>query len=213
MDYGVLFDLDGTLLNTDLLIEKSFRHVFGQYMPDYDLSYEEVLSFMGPSLKDTFERYFDKSMIDELVTCYRGYNIAHHNDFVSIYPHIVETLDALKNKGYKMAVVTTKMTDVARLGLDLFDLTKYFDCVIGMNEVSCVKPDPEGVFKALTILGCKKGVMIGDNKSDILAGKNAGIHTIGVKWTPKGCQDLQQLNPDLMIDDMSEIISFIEGEC
>lgn len=211
MSYGVLFDLDGTILNTDLLIEKSFRYVFSKYKPEYELSYEEVLSFMGPSLKDTFALYFDKDMIDELVDCYRGYNISHHNDFVTIYPHIEETLQTLKNKGYKMAIVTTKMTDVARLGLDLFDLTHYFDCVIGMNEVNKVKPDPEGVLKALDTLGCKQGVMVGDNKSDILAGKNASIHTIGVKWTPKGYKELEELNPDLMIDDMSEIIGFIEG--
>ncbi len=213
MDYGVLFDLDGTLLNTDLLIEKSFRHVFEKYLPEYELSYEEVLSFMGPSLRDTFAKYFDAHMIDELVTCYRSYNIAHHNDFVTIYPGIKETLDVLKEKGYKMGVVTTKMSDVARLGLDLFDLSHYFDCLIGMNEVEKVKPDPEGIYKALNILGCKKGVMIGDNKSDLIAGKNANIHTIGVKWTPKGTYELEQVHPDMMIDHMSEIIKFIEGEC
>ncbi len=213
MDYGILFDLDGTLLNTDLLIEKSFRYVFEQYLPEYELSQEEVLSFMGPSLMDTFARYFDDDMINELVRCYRSYNIAHHDDFVTLYPSVVETLEYLKMKGYKMAVVTTKMSDVARLGLDMFDLTHYFDCVIGLNEVEYVKPHPEGIFKALEKLGCKKGVMIGDNRSDLLAGKNAKIDTIGVKWSPKGMKELLEVNPDLMIDKMSDIIEFIEGGC
>lgn len=53
--------------------------------------------------------------------------------------------------------------------------------------------------------------MIGDNKSDILSGKNAGIYTIGVKWSPKGPQEMIELEPDLLIDDMSEIVNFIEG--
>lgn len=211
MDYAILFDLDGTLINTDLLIEKSFRHVFELYKPEYDLSYEEVLSFMGPPLVKTFENHFSKDMVDELVTVYRTYNIKHHNDFVTIYPTIEETLKILKDKGYKLGVVTTKMNDVAKLGLEMFNLTDYFDCIIGSNDIIHAKPHPEGVYKALDVLGCKKGVMIGDNASDLLAGKNANIDTIGIGWSPKGKEDLLKVKPDLMVDKMIDIISFVEG--
>lgn len=211
MDYAILFDLDGTLINTDLLIEKSFRHVFELYKPEYDLSYEEVLSFMGPPLVKTFENHFSKDMVDELVTVYRTYNIKHHNDFVTIYPTIKETLEILKDKGYKLGVVTTKMNDVAKLGLEMFDLTDYFDCIIGSDDITYAKPHPEGVYKALDVLRCKKGVMIGDNASDLLAGKNANIDTIGIGWSPKGKEDLLKVKPDLMVDKMIDIISFVEG--
>ena len=73
MKKAVIFDLDGTLLNTDLLIRKSFIHVFKKYKPGYTLSEEELLSFLGPSLFDTFSRYFDASMIDELIDYYREF--------------------------------------------------------------------------------------------------------------------------------------------
>ena len=79
-----------------------------------------------------------------------------------------------------------------------------------MDHVQNVKPDPEGILKAMDEMECKKAVYIGDNTSDILAGKNAGVYTIGVKWTPKGTQDIEKLQPDLMIDQMDEIIDFIE---
>ena len=209
-DLAVIFDLDGTLLNTDLLIHKTFDHVFEKYKPGYILSEEEHLSFLGPTLKDTFARYLPESMSDELIEYYRDYNHAHHEDFVTIYPTVKETLETLKNKGYPLAVVTTKYSKAAYLGLDLFDLTQYFDVVLGMDNVNRVKPDPEGILKAMNQTNCKKALYVGDNTSDILAGKNAGVHTAGVKWTPKGTSEMEKLNPDLMIDEMKDIIHFIE---
>lgn len=209
-DLAVIFDLDGTLLNTDLLIHKTFDHVFEKYKPGYILSEEEHLSFLGPTLKDTFARYFPESMSDELIEYYRDYNHAHHEDFVTIYPTVKETLETLKNKGYPLAVVTTKYSKAAYLGLDLFDFTQYFDVVLGMDNVNRVKPDPEGILKAMNQTNCKKALYVGDNTSDILAGKNAGVHTAGVKWTPKGTSEMEKLNPDLMIDEMKDIIHFIE---
>ena len=150
-DFAVIFDLDGTLLNTDLLIQKSFEHVFKRYKPDYQISDEEHLSFLGPTLKETFSRYFPDDMIDELIEYYREYNHKHHQDYVTIYPHIRETLKTLKQKGYPLAVVTTKYRQAAYIGLDLFDLTNYFDMVLGMNDVQHVKPHPEGIVK---VNGC-----------------------------------------------------------
>lgn len=208
--FVVIFDLDGTLLNTDTLIFESFKHVFKEYFPEYSLTKEELLSFLGPTLKDSFSRY-TSDKIEECIECYREYNHAHHEDYVTIYPHVIDVLKELKSKGYPLAVVTSKMKDAALIGLNLFDLTKYFDAIIGMDNVSKVKPDPEGINEALKKTNCVKGVMIGDNKSDILSGKNAGIYTIGVKWSPKGPQKMIELEPDLLIDDMSEIVNFIEG--
>lgn len=207
----VIFDLDGTLLNTDLLIKKSFQHVFAKYKPGYTLSDEEILSFLGPSLKESFSRYFDESLVDELIDYYRDYNHSHHEDFVTIYPTVIETVKYLKDKEYPLAVVTTKYSVAAYIGLDLFDLRQYFDIVLGMDQVEHVKPDPEGILTVMKKTRCSKAIMIGDNVSDILAGKNAGIYTIGVKWTPKGTKEIEKLNPDLMIDQMDEIIEFIEG--
>lgn len=209
-NFVVIFDLDGTLLNTDLLIHKSFEYVFQKYKPNYQLTKEEHLSFLGPMLSDSFRRYFPEDMIDELVGCYREYNHTHHEDYVTIYPTVKETLEILKKKGYSLGVVTTKFKDAAMIGLDLFDITQYFDVIIGGNEVSHSKPDPEGLFKVMEYTNCSKGAMIGDNTSDILSGKNASIYTIGVNWSPKGTKEVEKLKPDLMINQMDEIIDFIE---
>lgn len=209
-DFVVIFDLDGTLLNTDLLIRKSFEHVFQKYKPDYILSEEEHLAFLGPTLVDSFQKYFPKDMCDELVEYYREYNHLHHSDYVTIYPTVIETLKYLKKQGFPLAVVTTKYSTAAYIGLDLFDISQYFDIVLGMDNVKNVKPDPEGILKVMAETGCHKAIYVGDNPTDIAAGKNAGVYTVGVNWTPKGTKDLLAMKPDLMINQMDEIIEFIE---
>lgn len=207
---AIIFDLDGTLLNTDLLIRKSFEHVFKIYKPDYILSDEEHLSFLGPTLTSSFERYFPQSMSAKLVACYKAYNHAHHQDYVTIYPTVQETLKILKEKGYSLSILTTKMTDDAYIGLDLFYLRDYFDLVLGMDCVKSVKPNPEGILHIMHQTNMQQAVMIGDNTSDILAGKNAGVYTIGVNWSPKGTKEVEALKPDMMIHQMKDIIEFIE---
>lgn len=209
-ELGILFDLDGTVLYTDALIKETFKVVFEKYKPGYTLKEEELLSFLGPSLKETFSKYFEEEMIEELIAYYHQFNHSHHEQYVYIYPEVEKTLQFLKQKGYPLAIVTTKMKEAAYVGLDTFNLTKYFDVVIGLDDVKETKPNPEGIYLAIKELGCNKAVMIGDNVSDIMAGKNAGVYTIGVKWTPKGYQSLADLKPDLMIERMDEIISFIE---
>lgn len=207
---AIIFDLDGTLLNTDLLIQKTFEHVFEKYKPGYTLSKEEHLSFLGPTLTATFERYFPENMIEELIEYYREYNHAHHEDYVTIYPTVKETLESLKKDNYPLAVVTTKSTHAAYLGLELFDITKYFDIVLGMEDVKNVKPDPEGIKKAMETMKRSNAIYVGDNQTDIQAGKNAEIYTAGVKWSPKGTSAMESLHPDFMIDRMDDILKLIE---
>lgn len=209
-DLAIIFDLDGTLLNTDLLIQKTFDHVFEKYKPGYTLSEEEHLSFLGPTLVATFQRYFPENMIEELVNYYRDYNHAHHKDYVTIYPMVKETLENLKQNDYPLAVVTTKSKYAAHLGLELFDMIKYFDIVLGMEDVKNVKPDPEGILKAMDMMKCSNAIYVGDNHTDIQAGKNANVYTAGVKWTPKGTSAMEALHPDFMIERMDDILKCLE---
>ena len=213
MNTAILFDLDGTILNTDKLIKKTFIKVFEKYKPEYILSEDELLSFLGPSLKESFLKYFSSEKVDELIEYYHDYNHSHHKDFVYVYPSVIETLEYLKNKDYPLAIVTTKLKIAADIGLNTFDLKKYFDVVIGYDDVRTTKPDPEGILKAMKLLKVEKAICVGDNITDIEAGKNAGVKTIAVKWSPKGFKKLQELNPDLLVDKMIEIIPYIEGVC
>lgn len=208
-NYVIIFDLDGTLLDTNTLIYHSFEHVFKKYKPDYKLTKEDHISFLGPPLVDSFKRFFPEELVDELVECYRVHNFAHHEDYVTIYPTVKETLETLKNKGYRLAVFTTKYSSAALLGLNLFDLVPYFDMILSGDQVQKSKPDPEGIYTILNELKCDKAVMVGDSAGDILSGKNAGIYTVGVNWSLKR-EKVEELQPDIMINQMEDIIPFVE---
>jgi len=206
----LMFDLDGTLLDTNELIFQSFRHTFSKYMPHKELTDDELVSFLGPPLRDSFGRYFPADMVEEVADYYRVHNHANHERYVRIFPTVRETLQYLKQEQYPLAVVTTKLNEVARIGLDLFELTAYFDLILGLDNVTCSKPDPEGIIKCLDYFGRRQGIMIGDSAADIMAGKNAGVHTAGVEWTFKPVEVLTGLEPDIMLAQMKDVIPYAE---
>lgn len=203
----ILFDLDGTLIHTNDLIFESFKHTFNLYKPDYELSEEELISFLGPTLKDTFNKYFDDDMLSTLIDAYRDHNLAHHEDLAYVYPGVIETLEELKQRGYRLGVVTSKFRDSAMHGLELFKLTDYFEVVIGLDDVQNHKPDPEGILKAMDILDTKKAIYVGDNPSDMMAAKRADVLAVGVEWSMRGAQSLLDAGGDVIIKEMKEVLT------
>jgi pyrophosphatase PpaX len=206
----VLFDLDGTLIDTNELIISSFLHTLEHYYPK-QYKREDVLPFLGPTLKETFES-MENANVDEMIKTYRKYNITHHDSFVTEFPTVIETVKVLKEKGYKVGIVTTKISDVVMKGLKLTKLDSYFDVIVALDHVEKPKPDPEPIFKALEQLHSKpeETIMVGDNHHDILAGKNAGTTTAGVAWSIKGREHLEQYKPDYILEEMADLLKILE---
>ncbi|WP_181347315.1 pyrophosphatase PpaX [Thalassobacillus sp. CUG 92003] len=207
----ILFDLDGTLIDTNELIIASFRHTLDQFS-DRTYSREEILSFIGPPLRDSLQRV-DPDKVEEMVKVYREHNHAHHAHYVKAYEGVVETIQYLKAKGYQLGIVTTKMRQSVHMGLELTGLDGLFDVIIALDDVVHAKPDPEPIEKAMDALHANayETMMVGDNTHDIEAGQRAGVKTVGVAWTVKGRNVLDELNPDYMLEQMSQIIDVIEG--
>jgi pyrophosphatase PpaX len=205
----ILFDLDGTLIDTNELIISTYLHTLGKYYPG-KYTREDVLPFLGPTLHDVFGK-MDPDRVEEMVLEYRTYNIANHDALVKEFVGVMETIETLKKKGYKLAIVTTKREDVAFKGLRLMKLDSYFDVMIAYDHVKKVKPDPEPIFLALEKLGSKpeEALMVGDNFHDVLAGKNAGTKTAGVAWSIKGREYLAKYEPDFMLENMTDLLSIL----
>ncbi|HWK21727.1 MAG TPA: pyrophosphatase PpaX [Ureibacillus sp.] len=207
---ALLFDFDGTLLNTNDLIIKTFMHILeerfpGQYSP------KDCMKFIGPSLTETFEQ-ITPNEVDEMIEKYRQWNQAHHDELVTEYDGVVSTLEKLKEQGIRLAVVSTKRKDTVEKGLDLMGAKHLFEFWIGGDDVKNVKPDPEPVLLAIERLGVSKEdvMMIGDNYHDILAGKNAGVKTAGVSWSIKGEDFLKQFNPDYILQHMVDLLTIVK---
>ena len=205
----ILFDLDGTLLNTRELINRSFIHTFEHFRPEKVLTDEELDSFFGPSLRQTFSRFSeDEEEIEEMVKYYRDYNVAVHDELVTAFPGAKSLIKTLARKGYKIGVVSSKKTDLVEHGLELFGMLENVRVVIGEEDVKTPKPDPEGILRAMDMLHSKKALYVGDGVGDIEAGKNAKIDTIGVLYSDRKDQILAA-EPTYTIHNLNDILTIL----
>lgn len=207
--HTILFDLDGTLIDTNELINESFRHTFKQFGLEY--THEEILAFNGPPLQATFEK-IDLDKAEAMISTYRKHNLAHHDSYVKAFPNVKDTLELLKESGLKLGIVTTKMRKTAIRGMKLTGIYDYFDTIIGLDDITNAKPHPEPVLTAMKYLNAdpETTLMIGDNSHDIESGQNAGVKTAGVSWSLKGEEALRKYYPTYMLQDMKDLIEIIE---
>lgn len=205
----LLFDLDGTLIDTNELIISSFLHTLNEYYPEKYMR-EDVLPFIGPTLVETFSK-IDPDRVDEMITKYREHNHAHHDELVTEFEGVYETMQTLKEQGYKLGIVTTKMRNTVEMGLKLTKLDQFFEVVVTLDDVKNAKPDPEPIHLALKLLDAcaEEAIMVGDNYHDILAGKNAGVLSAGVAWSLKGKEYLATFEPDFMLEKMSDLLGIV----
>ncbi|WP_085521307.1 pyrophosphatase PpaX [Tuberibacillus sp. Marseille-P3662] len=205
----LLFDLDGTLINTNELIIASFTYTLDRFCPG-QFTRQDIVGFIGEPLEDSFKKVSPESA-DEMVQVYRKHNIQHHDDLVTEFPNVYETIRTLSEKGYPIGIVTTKRRKTVDMGLKLTGLDAFFDVIVTMDDVNHAKPDSEPIDLALKQLGSSQACvyMIGDSPHDIQAGKHAGVNTIGVSWSVKGRDVISDQSPDYLIDDMYEILEIV----
>lgn len=207
---AVLFDLDGTLIDSNEIIIESYFHAFKTFRPDLDLSREDVLTFIGPTLEMVFKEYVSEDQIAPMIQTYRAYYVANEGLHHTLYPGVVKGLMDLKNLGVKLSIVTSKFKEAAWRSFTHYQLDSFFDAFVALDDVKHPKPDKEPVEVALKRLGgADYAIMIGDNHGDILSGQNAGIEGAGVAWSIKGKSFLNQVNPDVVFDTMDDIVHYI----
>ena len=199
----ILFDLDGTLVDTRRLVFNSFEYTFEKYFPTHILTDEELESFFGPTLHESFSRYCDdEDKIEEMIAYYRAFNEAHHDEYARPFENVSEIVKLLHKKGYKLGVVSSKRKEALMLGLNRCKIADCIDVIVGEGECE-PKPSPDGINKALEALypDGHEGLNImyvGDHPNDILAAKAANVKSVGVMYSSK--RDLiDEENPDYEI--------------
>jgi pyrophosphatase PpaX len=178
----VLFDLDGTLIDSGEIILSSFRHatktVLAREIPD------EVLAAAvgGSNIYDQM-RAFDKERAEELVRVYREHNEPLHDDLVA-FEGVERVLERLKSEGRRLGIVTAKRRRTVDLAFAMLPLERYFDAVVTAEQTEHHKPHPEPVLTALERLGARPedAAFVGDSPFDMGAGKAAGVFTVAVSW-------------------------------
>ncbi len=209
----VLFDLDGTILDTNELIFRSFEHVWerkGWPM----ITREKLTPHMGGKLHDMFRATASVALdaeVEELIALYREYNWAHHDELVRGFPHAREVMDALQASGVRMGVVTTKIRKTSEMGLALCGMAEFIGTIVSLDDVEHAKPHPEPVLKALAAMNADPAetIMVGDSAADILSARAAGVRSVAVGWSIKRKEDLMRCEPDYWIDDIRELLDIV----
>lgn len=209
----VLFDLDGTLIDSNELIIVSFLHVLEKHFPG-KYTREHLIPHMGKTLHEQMELFGGTEKQGELVQAYREYNELVHDEWIREFPRVRETLAGLKELGVTMGVVTTKQRVTAEMGANVCGVTPFMSTFITFQDTEKHKPSPEPVLKAMENLGADpaKTLMVGDTQFDIQAGHNAGAHSAGVAWSLKGSEFLKQFQPEYILEDMTDLIAIVKGE-
>ena len=210
----VLFDLDGTIIDTNELIINSFLHVMKDLQVSTPWTREQIIPHMGGTLENQMRTFSGKEDVAEYVKGYRAYNEVHHDAMVQPFPHVIEVVEALHKAGIVMGVVTTKIRPSTLKVLERFDLMKYMKSIVTVTDVTNPKPHAEPVLKAIEELGAdpSKTLMVGDSPVDIQSAQNAGALSAGVAWSLKGEAVLNDYNPDYILHDMKDLLTLIETE-
>ena len=201
----MLFDLDGTVVDTVALIRESHRHATREVL-GVDLDDRTLVANVGIPLPEQM-RAFSTEHADELLRVYRRWNHAHTADFIREYPGMTDLLGALRAAGRALGIVTSKSRPVADLAFAVLPVRDYFDVIVTTESTERHKPAPDPVTHALSELGADpdEAVMIGDAPFDLLAGRAAGCATIGVTWGFFDRDTLATLQPDALVDDVAEL--------
>ena len=209
----VLFDLDGTLIDSIGLIIDSYRHTLSVHgLPPR--SDEEWLRGIGTPLRTQFaELVEDASMMEELIATYRAYNLAHHDSRVSVYAGVVDVVRAVKQAGCATGLVTSKNRHGALRGLAIAGLVDAIDILVCADDVRQPKPHREPVDRAVAFLGADSTttVYVGDSIHDMQSGRSAGVRTAAVLWGPFTREELAPSGPDYWLSRPEELLTLINS--
>lgn len=206
----IVFDLDGTILDTYELIRTTFVSVFKNYYPKYVPTEEELKRFFGPTLIETFTKVtHDEKTANYLCDQYRIINKELQPKLIKIYPKTKELLTSLRERGYKLAVFSNKTKSVIISGLNEVDALGYFDYILGYDEVSHPKPNREGLDKIRKEFD-DEVIYVGDSEGDMLTAKNACCLAIGVCQAVISREALIASGANYTIDKIYELLELLE---
>lgn len=228
----IIWDLDGTLMDTIVDLKNAVNHALRiNGMPERTL--DEVRRFVGNGVRRLVELAVPESMdggrlnpalFDKVFADFKSYYVEHCQDNTGLYEGIAETLQALRDEGIRMAVVSNKLqqgvTELANSEIhttgrnDRLRLCDYMEVSIGERPDMARKPAPDMVLKALDELGADRdeAVYIGDSEVDVATARNSGLPCISVLWGFRDMELLRQHGADTFVEHPSQILALVLDE-
>jgi pyrophosphatase PpaX len=210
---AVLFDLDGTLIDSTGLIVDSFHHTMAAFElpPQSDAAW---LGTIGTPLARAFEPWArDEAMLQAMLATYRAHNIANHDERVRPFPGAVETVRALASAGVGLAVVTSKNRVGTMRGLRRAGLEGDIQALVCLDDVTNAKPHREPVDRAIALLGVDpaKALFVGDSLHDMHSGRAAEVSTGAALWGPFDRAHLAPSEPSHWLAAPADVLALALG--
>jgi len=209
---AVIFDLDGTLIDSIELIVRSYEHAVLEHgLPSPGRS--EWLRWLGTPLKHQFsllvgECEDQEARVEALIRTYRAWNLAHHDELVKPYRGVTEAVARLAADGRILGIVTSKMRASAQRGMLHVGLEpQWFQAVVGLEDTARHKPDPAPLLLALEQLGVapEQAIYVGDSPHDAACAQAAGATAMAVRWGPFQHEHFAHLAPVRWLEDPTEL--------
>lgn len=208
----ILFDLDGTLIDSIELILSSMRFAFtklGRACP----TDEEWRAGIGIPLFRVMQQYAAEEADQRaLLVAYREHQIANHDRLIRCYDHVIDVVETLRREGHQTGVVTSKGEWLAMKGLALVGLASAMDTIVGADSSTRHKPDPEPVRVALDRLGTapENALYVGDSVHDLMAGRAAGVRTAAALWGAFKRADMEPGEPDFWLSSIRDLPALVQ---
>jgi pyrophosphatase PpaX len=207
----VLFDLDGTLIDSGPIILASMQHavraVLGREIPE-----EALAASVGGQGLVAQMRALDATRVDELMAAYSEHNDPLH-ETLEAFDGLLHVLPTLRGEGRRLGIVTSKRHRTVALALDRFPwLSEYFDAVVAYDDTERHKPDPDPVLAGIERLGGEPSTSayVGDSPFDIAAAKAAGAYAVGVTWGGLHTEErLREAEPDALVHEPEELLDVL----
>ena len=217
----IIFDFDGTLIDSGPDLALSVNHMLKSL--NYDTFSQEIIhGWIGNGALTLVKRALlgkvdiseaiDSELFEKALKLLLDFYAKNVCVETTVYPNVEKTLKVLKDNGYVMAIVTNKPFAFIEPILVTLKLDSYFSYYLGGDSLDKKKPNPEPllhVCKKLS-LHVEQSVMIGDSKNDIIAAQNANMQSIGVSYGYNYGEDIGNYNPDVVVDDIYEIVSILK---
>jgi len=211
----VIFDFDGVIIDSGSDIANAVQNTLSRFKQPL-LSREEVIKHVGYGSEELIRRCFPQNSSEELIKAAHQHYKQYYQDHAVIesrrYPQVEEVLQRLKSLNKKVALVTNKPEEITLKILKFFNISQYFDMVVGPESLKHKKPHPEGILKVLTAFAVtgSQAIMVGDSWVDVKAGKAARVLTCGVSYGLGNFRDLMETSPDYVLDHLAQLFDYIE---
>jgi pyrophosphatase PpaX len=222
---AVLFDLDGTLIDTTDLIFQSYQHALVDVL-NRQVSTDDLLLGYGQPLYAAFTVILDRlgvtdttverrALVDRLIATYRAFNVVRHDSLAREFSGVSSTLAELERRGYALGLVTSKSRSIGEKGLRLIEAENAFRVAVYQDDTDRHKPHPDPLWVALDRLGLRdradQVLYVGDSTHDVRAGRAAGVQTAAALWGPFPPESLRALAPDHVLTQIEELLTLCPG--